>query len=86
MLSDDSVELLYVLTCYLLVILDDSVKMIASDSYLIEDQLKEKLQKTENVLSLYLLVLVIFENLFDLFDHNDEVLLVIVIDAVNELD
>ena len=86
MLGDDGVKLLNVLTCDLLIVLDDPVKMVTSDSYLVEDQLEEQLQKTEDVLSLDLLVLAILEDLFDLFDHDDEVLLVIVIDAVDQLD
>lgn len=60
--------------------------MVASDSYLVEDQLKEELQETEDVLCLYQLVLVIFEDLFYFLDHDDEVLLVIVIDAVDEFN
>lgn len=85
-LSNDGIELLNVFTCYFLIVFDNSVKVVASDSYFIEDQLEEKLQQSKDVLSLYLFVLAILENLLDLFDHNDEVLLVIVVDAVNELN
>lgn len=60
--------------------------MVTPDSDLVENQLEEELQETEDVLGLDQLVLVIFEDLLYFLDHDDEVLFVIVIDAVDELD
>lgn len=60
--------------------------MVTPDPYLVENQLEEELQETEDVLGLDQLVLVVFEDLLYFLDHNDEVLLIIVVDAVDELD
>jgi hypothetical protein len=67
-LRNDRIKLLHVLGGNLLVVLDDSIEMVAADSDLVEDELEEQFQETEDVLRLDLLVFVVSEDLLDLLD------------------
>lgn len=83
MLCNDGIKLLSIFRSNFLVVLNDPIKMVASDSNFIEYEFKEQFQKTENMLWLYLFIFILSKHFVYLFNYYYEVFLVIVVNHVN---